>query len=290
MNDRKALQARVEALLTEQHVRRIVVGRGNSGDRGRGQPDCGVPGRARPGRPGEPVLRQASGVGPGARRLHQPHRAGHRVRGGRQAGRRPRAGGDGQGRRAELAALRPRGDRSRGQALRRRLVRRARLPARARDRVSVLAPKAMESDAVKKGRLLAAGILAGFFVLAFTFALLVSRSLQRQIDSFLQAARRLGGGDFTVEVPTAGHDEFAALGEEFNKMSRQLEERLEELNQERARLQDAMRRIGETFAANLDREGAAGDRGQDRGRRRRRPTPGGRPCAPTRTRRSSRWR
>ena len=106
-----------------------------------------------------------------------------------------------------------------------------------------------------KGRLLAGGILAGFFVLAFTFALLVSRSLQRQIDSFLQAARRLGSGDFTIEVPTSGHDEFAALGEEFNKMSRQLEERLEELNQERARLQDAMRRIGETFAANLDREG-----------------------------------
>jgi diguanylate cyclase (GGDEF)-like protein len=123
------------------------------------------------------------------------------------------------------------------------------------ERVAVLAPKAMESSAVRNGRLLAAGILAGFFVLAFTFALLVSRSLQRQIDAFLQAARRLGSGDFTVEVPTEGHDEFAALGEEFNKMSRQLEERLEELNQERARLQDAMRRIGETFAANLDREG-----------------------------------
>jgi diguanylate cyclase (GGDEF)-like protein len=123
------------------------------------------------------------------------------------------------------------------------------------DRVAVLAPKAMESTAVRNGRVLAAGILAGFFVLAFTFALLVSRSLQRQIDAFLQAARRLGSGDFTVEVPTEGHDEFAALGEEFNKMSRQLEERLEELNQERARLQDAMRRIGETFASNLDREG-----------------------------------
>jgi diguanylate cyclase (GGDEF)-like protein len=124
-----------------------------------------------------------------------------------------------------------------------------------RDRVAVLAPKAMETDAVRNGRVLAAGILAGFFVLAFTFALLVSRSLQRQIDAFLQAARRLGSGDFTVEVPTSGHDEFAALGEEFNKMSRQLEERLQELNQERGRLQDAMRRIGETFAANLDREG-----------------------------------
>jgi len=122
-------------------------------------------------------------------------------------------------------------------------------------RVAVLAPEAMESNAVKNGRLLAGLILLGFLGFAFFFGVLVLRSLQRQIGAFLQAARRLAGGDFTVEVPTAGHDEFAALGEEFNKMSRQLEERLQELNQERARLQDAMRRIGETFAANLDREG-----------------------------------
>jgi diguanylate cyclase (GGDEF)-like protein len=122
-------------------------------------------------------------------------------------------------------------------------------------RVAVLAPQAMESDAVNKGRLVAALILLGFLALAFFFGVLLLRSLQRQIGAFLQAARRLAGGDFTVEVPTAGHDEFAALGEEFNKMSRELAERLEELNQERARLQEAMRRIGETFAANLDREG-----------------------------------
>src|SRR6185312_7171077 len=122
-------------------------------------------------------------------------------------------------------------------------------------RVAVLAPEAMESDAVKNGRLLAGLILLGFLGFAFFFGVVVLRSLQRQIGEFLQAARRLAGGDFTVEVPTEGQDEFAALGEEFNKMSRQLEERLEELNQERARLQDAMRRIGETFAANLDREG-----------------------------------
>jgi diguanylate cyclase (GGDEF)-like protein len=124
-----------------------------------------------------------------------------------------------------------------------------------RTRVAVLAPKAMESDSVENGRLLAGGILIGFLAFAFFFAVLVLRSLQRQIGAFLQAARRLGTGDFTVEVPTAGHDEFAALGDEFNKMSRELAERLEELNQERARLQEAMRRIGETFAANLDREG-----------------------------------
>lgn len=125
----------------------------------------------------------------------------------------------------------------------------------ARTRVAVLTPKAMESDAVTRGRWLTAGILVGFFIFAIAFALLVSRSLQRQIEAFLVAARRLGSGDFRVEIPTHGHDEFAALGEEFNKMSRQLADRLEELNQERARLQEALRRTGETFASNLDRDG-----------------------------------
>jgi diguanylate cyclase (GGDEF)-like protein len=123
------------------------------------------------------------------------------------------------------------------------------------DMVTLLATKEGEDANIQQSRLVAGAILAGFFILAFTFAILVSRSLQRQIDAFLVAARRLGAGDFTTEVPTEGRDEFAALGEEFNKMSRQLAERLDELNRERARLQDAMRRIGETFAANLDREG-----------------------------------
>jgi diguanylate cyclase (GGDEF)-like protein len=120
--------------------------------------------------------------------------------------------------------------------------------------VTVLDPSVQQTSDVQRSRLLAGGILLGFFILAFTFAVIVSRSLQRQIDGFLQAARRLGSGDFSTEIPTSGRDEFAALGEEFNKMSRQLEERLTELGQERVRLQEAMRRIGETFASNLDRD------------------------------------
>ena len=73
-------------------------------------------------------------------------------------------------------------------------------------------------------------------------------------------------------------------------MSRQLEERLEELNQERARLQDAMRRIGETFASNLDREGLLEivvRTAVDGVGGRRRPRLG---APATRPRRSSRWR
>jgi diguanylate cyclase (GGDEF)-like protein len=97
-------------------------------------------------------------------------------------------------------------------------------------------------------------ILLGFFLLAIACAVLVSRTLQQQIAAFLSAARRLGGGDFSAQVPTTGRDEFAALGEEFNKMSRELERRLAELAQERGRVQDSMRRLGEAVAANLDRD------------------------------------
>jgi diguanylate cyclase (GGDEF)-like protein len=121
-------------------------------------------------------------------------------------------------------------------------------------RASILDSAKGTSSNVRKSRILAGAILIGFFILAFTFAVLVSRSLQRQIEGFLEAARRLGGGDFTAHVPTTGRDEFAALGEEFNKMSHELERRLEELRDQRARLENSMRRIGETFASNLDRD------------------------------------
>lgn len=121
--------------------------------------------------------------------------------------------------------------------------------------ISVLAASAPTSRDVRRARLIAGGILLGFFVLALAFAALVSRSLHQQIGGFLGAARRLSGGDFSAKVRTTGRDEFAELGDEFNRMSAELEQRLEDLGTERARLAEAMRRIGDTFAANLDRDG-----------------------------------
>jgi diguanylate cyclase (GGDEF)-like protein len=103
--------------------------------------------------------------------------------------------------------------------------------------------------------LLVIGVLLGFLVLAFAFALTVLRTLQAEIQRLLVAAQRLGRGDFSVAVPAEGNDEFAALGKEFNSMARQLEGRLEELQRERARLQEAIRRVGESFAKGLDRVG-----------------------------------
>ena len=81
------------------------------------------------------------------------------------------------------------------------------------------------------GRLTIAGILIAFLLLALVCAYLVSRSLQEQLAGFLDAARKLAGGDFSAQVTTVGHDEFAGLGEEFNKMARELKRRIEELRE-----------------------------------------------------------
>ena len=110
------------------------------------------------------------------------------------------------------------------------------------------------SASLTGSRLLAAAFIAGFLVLAFLFSVLASRQLQGHLGRFLQAARRLGDGDFSSPVPVEGRDEFAALGVEFNRMSTQLEARIQDLAQERERLGESVRRIGQIFASNLDRQ------------------------------------
>jgi diguanylate cyclase (GGDEF)-like protein len=99
------------------------------------------------------------------------------------------------------------------------------------------------------------GALAGFLLLAIAFAITVSRTLQAEVQSLLVAARAIGRGDFSKRVPSEGNDEFAALGKEFNSMAEELEARLEELQRERARLAEAIRRVGESFTKSLDRVG-----------------------------------
>jgi diguanylate cyclase (GGDEF)-like protein len=119
--------------------------------------------------------------------------------------------------------------------------------------VTALASVAATGGSLASSRVLALAFVAAFLFLALAFSILASRGLHGQVSRFLVAARRLAGGDFSSPVRIEGRDEFAALGEEFNNMSSQLEQRLGELSQERARLREAIRRIGQTFASNLDR-------------------------------------
>jgi diguanylate cyclase (GGDEF)-like protein len=120
--------------------------------------------------------------------------------------------------------------------------------------VTALASVSATSGSGATSRALAIVFIVGFLLLALSFSLWASRGLQGQISRFLHAARRLAGGDFSSPVRIEGRDEFAALGQEFNNMSSQLAGRLDELSQERARLREAIRRIGQTLASNLDRQ------------------------------------
>jgi diguanylate cyclase (GGDEF)-like protein len=120
--------------------------------------------------------------------------------------------------------------------------------------VTVLSNVDAGTTSLGSTRLLAAVFIVGFLLLAVSFAFLASRGLESQLSRFLRAARRLAGGDFSAPVPVEGSDDFAMLAVEFNNMSQQLAQRLDELNSERARLRESIRRAGETFASNLDRQ------------------------------------
>jgi diguanylate cyclase (GGDEF)-like protein len=123
-----------------------------------------------------------------------------------------------------------------------------------RVKIAVLAPRSADVTNTRRLRLWTWVLIAGFLALAALSGVLVSRSLRRQMSSFVDAARSIRGGSYSTVVPTIGNDEFAELGKEFNEMSAQLRDRVQELDRERDRLQNALRRMAETVGSNLDRE------------------------------------
>jgi diguanylate cyclase (GGDEF)-like protein len=121
--------------------------------------------------------------------------------------------------------------------------------------LAILRPAAPFSDRIAGNRLLIAGFLVLFVLLALASATLVSRALTGQIATFLAAAQRLSRGDFRQLVPVHGNDEFAQLGREFNDMSEQLEAKIEEVERKRQELEETIRRVGDALATGLDRHG-----------------------------------
>jgi diguanylate cyclase (GGDEF)-like protein len=122
------------------------------------------------------------------------------------------------------------------------------------DTVAVLATVTSTSTAIAHNTWLALALLAALLLLALAGALVVSRQLQAQLAGLLAAAKRIGKGDLDTTVPVQGHDELAELAREFNRMSAELARRIEQLGRERGRLRSSIQRIGETFAAGLDRD------------------------------------
>jgi diguanylate cyclase (GGDEF)-like protein len=127
-------------------------------------------------------------------------------------------------------------------------------PVGPRIRSGVFQDRDALASSIADRRLLIGAILGAFLLLALLSSIVVVRALQRQVNKFLEAARRLARGDFSRPVPVEGGDEFAALGREFNAMSEQLASKIEEVQRKRGELEDTIRRVGEAFAAGLDRQ------------------------------------
>ena len=121
-------------------------------------------------------------------------------------------------------------------------------------KVGVLEERSELAGSIAKRRILIGAILATFLLLALLSSIVVVRALQRQVNEFLEAARRLARGDFSRQVPVEGGDEFAELGREFNLMSEQLASKIEEVERKHAELEGSLRRVGDAFAAGLDAE------------------------------------
>ncbi len=86
------------------------------------------------------------------------------------------------------------------------------------------------------------------------FAKLMTRSTHRQVEAMLKAAKSVGQGDFTIEVPVSGGDELAAFAVEFNRMTNLVASQVEELDLQRQQLENSIRRLGEAMASGLNRE------------------------------------
>ncbi len=98
-------------------------------------------------------------------------------------------------------------------------------------------------------------IAAVLSLLALLVAFLVARSASRPIGRLTDAARRVASGDFDTRVFLDRNDEFKALADTFNAMSRDLKGSFEALAQGRRELKSIIDSLREGLIA-VDRKGA----------------------------------
>ncbi|HEY1366412.1 MAG TPA: diguanylate cyclase [Gaiellaceae bacterium] len=119
-------------------------------------------------------------------------------------------------------------------------------------KLGVLTPQNLIDAANNKTRnRLLLGLLASLALVAGV-AWFLGRSIVRTLGNLVEAAHGIARGRLAERVPVRGRDEFSQLGTAFNEMADQLQERLAELDAERARLREAIARFGEALAATHD--------------------------------------
>ncbi|NUR77198.1 MAG: diguanylate cyclase [Thermoleophilia bacterium] len=115
-----------------------------------------------------------------------------------------------------------------------------------------LAPQQGIDAAVRASERRIISALLASLILIGIVTYLLGRSIVRTLRSFADAANAIAFGRLGERVEVSGSDEFAELGNAFNRMAAQLESRLAELETERNRVRDATARFGEALVATHD--------------------------------------
>ena len=117
---------------------------------------------------------------------------------------------------------------------------------------ALITPADRVSDAVFRLELRVLLALLGFLTLMGTIAFFEGKVIVRNVGDLAGAARAIARGHLRERVPVRGHDEFASLAVAFNDMTEQLEARMQELEQEKARLREATLRFSEGLGVSHD--------------------------------------
>jgi diguanylate cyclase (GGDEF)-like protein len=122
----------------------------------------------------------------------------------------------------------------------------------AKSQAVALYPQSKLDSYTRSIRLRVALLMGLLLVLLGAGAALVVRSLTHTLRTFADGIRAVASGRFDQRLPVRGGDEFSQFGETFNDMSSQLEQRIEELDSERRRVQEFGQRFGAALAATHD--------------------------------------
>jgi diguanylate cyclase (GGDEF)-like protein len=100
---------------------------------------------------------------------------------------------------------------------------------------------------------IALGLLAAVIALG-GLTYMLGHSIVRSLSRLVRGADEIAGGQLHARVEVRGRDEFAQVAQSFNRMAAQLEQRLEELEDERRRAREGTARFAEVLAATHDPE------------------------------------
>jgi two-component system phosphate regulon sensor histidine kinase PhoR len=90
-----------------------------------------------------------------------------------------------------------------------------------------------EYDALRKSLSLSLGVA---FLLSLGLSYFLARNITRPLARMVQAAKRMAGGEFKQRIPARSNDELADLAGALNQMAASIEEKIDVLKQDRAKM------------------------------------------------------